>query len=80
MNVLDENISRIQRQLLQNWRIPVRHIGYEIGQKGMKDNEIIPFLIDRSPTHGVLMLAAPVPGGLVGESVASEIQRGTAKC
>jgi hypothetical protein len=68
MNVLDENISRIQRQLLQNWRIPVRHIGYEIGQ------------IDRSPTHGVLMLAAPVPGGLVGESVASEIQRGTAKC
>jgi len=39
MNVLDENVSRIQRQLLQDWRIPIRHIGYEIGRKGMKDKE-----------------------------------------
>ena len=45
MNVLDENISRIQRQLLQDWHIPVRHIGYELGRKGMKDDEIIPFLL-----------------------------------
>lgn len=45
MNVLDENISRIQCQLLRHWRIPVRHIGYEIGRKGMKDDEIIPFLL-----------------------------------
>ena len=45
MNVLDENVSRIQRQLLQNWHIPIRHIGYEIGRKGMKDDEIIPFLL-----------------------------------
>jgi hypothetical protein len=45
MNVLDENISRIQRQLLQDWHIPVRHIGYEMGRKGMKDDEIIPFLL-----------------------------------
>ena len=45
MNVLDENISRIQRQLLQDWRIPIRHIGYELGRKGMKDDEIIPFLL-----------------------------------
>ena len=45
MNVLDENISRIQRQLLQDWGIPIRHIGYEIGRKGMKDHEIIPFLM-----------------------------------
>ena len=45
MNVLDENISVIQRQLLQNWHVPVRHIGYEIERKGMKDDEIIPFLL-----------------------------------
>jgi len=35
MNVLDENVSRIQRQLLHDWDIPIRHIGYEIGRKGM---------------------------------------------
>jgi hypothetical protein len=45
MNVLDENISRIQRQLLRDWHIPVQHIGYEMGRKGMKDEEIIPFLL-----------------------------------
>ncbi|MGA9349540.1 MAG: hypothetical protein WBW48_12175 [Anaerolineae bacterium] len=45
MNVLDENISRIQRQLLRDWHISVQHIGYEIGRKGMKDDEIIPFLL-----------------------------------
>jgi len=51
MNILDENISRIQRQLLADWRIPVRHLGYEIGRKGMKDDEIIPFLLTlRRPT------------------------------
>ena len=45
MNVLDENVSRIQRQLLQDRRMPIRHIGYEIGRKGMKDDEIIRFLL-----------------------------------
>jgi len=45
VNVLDENISRIQRQLLRDWHIPVHHIGYEMGRKGMKDEEIIPFLL-----------------------------------
>jgi hypothetical protein len=55
MNVLDENISRIQRQLLQDWRIPIRHIGYEIGRKGMKDDEIIRFLFTlRHPTFFTL--------------------------
>lgn len=44
MNILDENIIDSQRRLLNSWRIPVRQIGYEIGQKGMKDREIIPFL------------------------------------
>jgi len=44
VNVLDEHIPVEQRQLLNRWRIPVRHIGYDAGRKGMKDDEIIPFL------------------------------------
>jgi hypothetical protein len=55
MNVLDENISVMQRQLLRGWRIPARHIGYETGQKGMTDDEIIPFLLSlRRPTFFTL--------------------------
>ena len=48
MNILDENVSAIQRQLLQDWGIQVRHIGYGIGRKGMKDDKIIPFLLTLS--------------------------------
>lgn len=44
MIILDENFPESQRQLLRSWRIPIRQIGYEIGRKGMKDHEIIPFL------------------------------------
>ena len=44
MNVLDENIREDQRRRLQSWRIAVHQIGRDIGRKGMKDNEIIPFL------------------------------------
>ncbi len=44
MNVLDEQILENQRQLLRSWRIPVRQIGFDIGRKGLKDNEIIPLL------------------------------------
>ena len=55
MNVLDENISTIQRQLLRGWHIPVRHIGYDVGRKGMKDDEVIPFLLTlRHPTFFTL--------------------------
>ena len=40
-----------QRLLLQGWRIPIRQIGYEVGRKGMADEEIIPFLLGlRNPT------------------------------
>lgn len=45
MILLDENIPESQRQLLRGWRIQVRQIGYEVGRKGMKDDEIIPFLL-----------------------------------
>lgn len=45
MNILDEQILENQRQLLKSWRISVRQIGYDTGRKGMKDHEIIPFLL-----------------------------------
>ena len=44
MNVLDENISEHQRQLLRSWRIPVRQIGREVGHKGLQDDAIISLL------------------------------------
>ena len=51
MNILDENILESQRQLLLKWRVPFRQIGYEVGRKGMTDDEIIPFLLGlRQPT------------------------------
>lgn len=51
MNILDENIPENQRQLLQGWRVSIRQIGYDIGRKGMQDDEIIAFLQQlRRPT------------------------------
>ncbi len=51
MNILDENIPRTQRQLLEGWRIRVRQIGFNVGRRGMGDEEIIPFLLrQRRPT------------------------------
>jgi len=45
MNILDENVLEPQRLLLLRWGIPFRQIGFEVGRKGMKDAEIIPFLL-----------------------------------
>jgi hypothetical protein len=39
MNILDENIPKNQRQLLESWRISIRQTGVNVGRKGMKDNE-----------------------------------------
>ena len=51
MNILDENVLADQRQLLRSWRVPCRQIGYEVGRKGMQDDEIISFLLQlRQPT------------------------------
>ena len=51
MNVLDENIPKQQRQLLEHWRIRVRQIGVHLGRRGMQDPEIIPLLLRlRRPT------------------------------
>ncbi|MEB2334114.1 MAG: hypothetical protein OZ914_07355 [Anaerolineaceae bacterium] len=44
MNILDENISKSQRQLLESWRISIKQVGVNAGRSGMKDNEIISFL------------------------------------
>ena len=55
MNVLDENVLKDQRQLLIDWHIPIRQIGYNVGRKGMKDEEIIRLLLKfRSPTFFTL--------------------------
>jgi hypothetical protein len=45
MNLLDENFPVLQRIKLRAKRVPVRHIGYDIGKQGMKDERIIPFLL-----------------------------------
>lgn len=51
MNVLDENIPKDQRQLLERWRIRVRQIGVNVGRRGLQDDEIIPLLLTlRRPT------------------------------
>ena len=44
MNILDENISKSQRQLLESWRISIKQIGVNTGHSGMKDEQIISFL------------------------------------
>lgn len=51
MNILDENIPENQRILLQGSRVRIHQIGYDIGRKGIKDDEIITFLQQlRRPT------------------------------
>ena len=55
MNILDEQVTESQRQLLRSWRIPVRQIGHDIGRKGMKDKEILPLLLQQNrPTFFTL--------------------------
>jgi hypothetical protein len=44
LNVLDENIIESQRQMLRGWRIAIHQIGFEIGRKAMKDQQISPLL------------------------------------
>ncbi|MBE2232436.1 MAG: hypothetical protein IAE85_02990 [Anaerolinea sp.] len=55
MNVLDENIPRLQWYTLKSRRIAMRQIGYEAGRSGMQDEEIIPLLLSlRRPTFFTL--------------------------
>lgn len=49
MNILDENIPKDQRELLERGRIHIRQIGFNVGRRGMKDeDEIIPFLLKQN--------------------------------
>jgi hypothetical protein len=51
MNILDENIPKPQRELLEGRRISVRQVGVNIGRKGMLDEEIVRLLQGlRQPT------------------------------
>ena len=51
MNILDENIPKPQRELLEGRRISVKQVGVNIGRKGLLDEEIIPLLQSlRRPT------------------------------
>ncbi len=45
MNVLDENVTRDQADLLQQWGIRVRSISREFHCQGMQDDCIVPFLL-----------------------------------
>jgi len=44
MNLLDENIGEDQRDLLLEWGVKIRQIGYEAGRAGMSDQEILTLL------------------------------------
>lgn len=51
MNILDENIPKNQRQVLENWHIRIRQVGFNIGRCGMQDEEIVLLLLQqRRPT------------------------------
>jgi hypothetical protein len=51
MNILDENILKSQRQLLESWRISIKQVGVNFGHSGLKDREIISLLQqNRRPT------------------------------
>ena len=44
MIILDENIIDSQRTQLINWGYHIKQIGYELGEKGVLDEAIIPLL------------------------------------
>ena len=51
MNILDENVAKPQRELLQARGIAVRQVGVTIGRAGLLDEEIITMLHSlRRPT------------------------------
>jgi hypothetical protein len=51
VNVLDENITRDQAELLARWGIRARSIGRDLGAQGLADEEIVPLLLKlKKPT------------------------------
>ncbi len=53
MYLLDENITKDQKDLLEKWHYHVKQIGIDIKSKGIKDEQIITFL---QQVNGVLFL------------------------
>lgn len=53
MNIIDENITQDQKELLEKWGIRVKQIGNDIKSKGITDNDIISFLKEHS---GILFI------------------------
>ncbi len=45
MILLDENIAEGQREALTSWKSSIKQIGFNISTKGIKDAEIVPFLL-----------------------------------
>jgi hypothetical protein len=45
LNVIDENITRDQADLLSKWRIRFRSISRDLGAQGIADENIIPLLL-----------------------------------
>ena len=51
MNVLDENVTRDQADLLRHWHISFRSISRDLGCQGTPDENIIPLLLKlKEPT------------------------------
>jgi hypothetical protein len=51
VNVIDENVTRDQADLLLQWRIRFRSISRDLGLQGMTDDNILPFLLTlKKPT------------------------------
>jgi len=47
VNIFDENIPDTQRQLIKSWRIRIYQMGNDVGQKGIKDQEFLYFLLTK---------------------------------
>jgi hypothetical protein len=53
MYLLDENITKDQRELLERWRFRIKQIGVDFKTKGIKDEQIITLL---QQLNGILFL------------------------
>ncbi|MEO6843552.1 MAG: DUF5615 family PIN-like protein [Ginsengibacter sp.] len=53
MYLLDENITRDQRELLERWHFQAKQVGVDFGVKGIKDEQIVTLL---QQTNGILFI------------------------
>ena len=53
MYLLDENITKDQKELLERWRFHVKQIGVDFELKGIKDEQIVTLL---QQTNGILFI------------------------